>query len=125
MASFGQEDQKSPFTINGYYSSLAGTDKRDSARLMRYFNNFYGIFQLSESAGLTIGLDYGLEEKYLNEKGFNIWYSPVIIFQLKLSHKVITTIRGEYYCDKQGVIVDSSTPMGFKVTVFRPTWITR
>lgn len=97
------------------YSSFIGTDKPDSARLMRYFNNFYGIFKLSEIAGLTIGLDYGLQEKNVNE-GFNMWWSPVVIFRLKLSHKMITALRGEYYYDKQGVIVDSPNPMGFKVS---------
>ena len=123
LPSFGTQvtfKPKASVSIN--YSSFLGADKPDSARLMRYFNNLYWIFQLSETAGLTIGLDYGFEEKYLNKNGFNTWYAPVAILQLRLGRKVTSAFRAEYYDDRHGVIVESSKSMGLKVTGISVNW---
>lgn len=98
-------------TLNS--STFAGTDKPDNARLMRYFHNFYGIFQLSEKAGLTVGFDYGAEERSVSTNDLNIWYSPVGILRLKINDRFMTAFRAEYYSDKSGVIVNS--PAGAEI----------
>ena len=99
-------------TLNS--SSFVGSDKADSVRQMRYFHNFYTQIQLSNSVGLTAGFDIGAEQKAKHSKNFNCWYSPVLILKFNTSTKSAIAVRGEYYSDKYGVIINSGTANGFK-----------
>lgn len=105
-------------TLNS--STFIGTDKPDSARQMRYFHNFYGIFQLTEKVGLTVGFDYGVEQESPETTSTNTWYSPVVIARFVLNSKVAVALRGEYYNDKNGIIIhvadSNGTANGFKTT---------
>jgi Putative beta-barrel porin-2, OmpL-like. bbp2 len=101
-------------TLNS--SSFIGTDKPDSARQMRYFHNFYGIFQVASKLGVTIGFDYGVEEESPESSSKNAWYSPVVIVRYTPTEKLALALRGEYYDDENGVIIDTGTPNGFKTT---------
>jgi hypothetical protein len=117
LPSFGTQITFKPtssITLNS--SSFIGTDKPDSARQMRYFHNFYAIFQLSAKIGLTVGFDYGVQQKSSNTASTNPWMSPVIIARFSLTDKVAVAVRGEYYEDKAGVIIRTGTPNGFKTT---------
>jgi len=119
LPSFGTQitfKPSSSVSINS--SSFIGTDKPDDARQMRYFHNLYGIVQLSEKIGLTIGLDIGTEEKSPTESSTNLWYSPVVIAKYALTDKFSISLRGEYYQDENGVIISTGTPNGFKTTGF-------
>lgn len=91
------------------YSNFIGTDKPDSARLSRLFHNIYGIFNITEKFGLTLGFDMGKEEK-------NTWYSPIVIARYSLAEKWAIAGRFEHYNDKNGVIVTTGTPNGFQTT---------
>ena len=102
----------SKITLNS--SSFIGSDKPDSVRQMRYFHDFYTQIQLSDKVGLTAGFDIGAEQKFKGSKNFNSWYAPVLIFKFSTSDKTAVAVRGEYYADKNGVIVSSGTPNGFK-----------
>jgi hypothetical protein len=95
-------------------STFIGSDKPDSARQMRYFHNFYGIFQVAERLGITLGLDYGIEEKTPDTHTFNTWWSPVIIARYGVTNKIFLAARAEYYEDKHGVIIATETPNGFR-----------
>jgi hypothetical protein len=44
----------------------------------------------------------------------NTWYSPVLITRFKVTDKVSVSTRAEYYSDKKGVIIPTSTTNGFK-----------
>ena len=99
-------------TLN--YSTFIGNDKPDSVRLMRYFHNFYGIFQLTEKFGLIAGFDYGTEQKAKGSSDYNNWFVPVLIARYSPSPKVNIAARGEYYQDKNGVIIATGTDNGFK-----------
>lgn len=105
-------------TVNS--STFIGTDTPDSARQMRYFHNFYGIFQITEMVGLTVGFDYGLEEKSAETNSTNAWYSYVAIARFVLSDKTALAVRGEYYNDENGVIIrvanSNGTAKGIKAT---------
>lgn len=90
-------------TLN--YSTFAGSDKPDDARLMRVFHNLYGIFQVSERFGLTAGFDIGTEQKAKGKPEVNVWYTPVLIGRLSLNEKVALAARYEYYSDENGVII--------------------
>lgn len=117
LPSFGTQVTYKPagnVTLNS--SSFIGTDKPDSARQMRYFHNFYGIFQLSPKFGVTIGFDYGLEEKSPETSSTNSWYSPVVIVRYAVTEKFALAVRAEYYEDEHGVIIATGTPNGFKTT---------
>jgi hypothetical protein len=103
-------------TLNS--STFIGTDKPDSARQMRYFHNFYGIFQVTTRFGIIAGLDYGMEEKSPESSRMNTWASPVLIVRYAASDKVTLAVRGEYYDDKNGVIIATGTAHGFKTTGF-------
>ena len=97
-------------------SSFIGTDTPDSARLMRYFHNFYSIIQLSDKIGLTIGFDYGVQQKAPEVSSYNQWLSPVVIARITVSDRVSMDVRAEYYEDRNGVIVRIATLNGFKTT---------
>jgi len=119
LPSFGTQitfKPSSSIIINS--SSFIGTDKPDDARQMRYFHNLYGIFQLNEKIGLTVGFDIGAEEKSPTESATNVWYSPVVIIKDSLADKISLSARAEYYQDENGVIISTETPNGFKTIGF-------
>jgi Putative beta-barrel porin-2, OmpL-like. bbp2 len=103
-------------TLNS--SSFIGNDKPDSVKQMRYFHNFYGIFQLNDKFSLTTGFDIGAEQKYKGSKGYNSWYTPVLIIGFQPHEKHHFAGRAEYYHDPEGVIISSGTPDGFKTLGF-------
>ncbi|MBT1705945.1 porin [Chryseosolibacter indicus] len=117
LPSFGTQITFKPsaaVTLNS--SSFIGTDKPDSARQMRYFHNFYGIFQVSEKVGIIAGFDYGIEEKSPETGSTNSWVSPILVARFNLNDKASFVVRGEYYQDEHGVIIATGTANGFKTT---------
>lgn len=97
------------------WSTFIGNDKPDDARQWRFFNNFYGIFQLTNHFGVTAGFDIGTEEEAKGEGDENnIWFSPIIITRLALNDQLALGARAEYYSDEDGVIIATDTPNGFK-----------
>jgi hypothetical protein len=117
LPSFGTQITFKPtssITLNS--SSFIGTDTPDSARQMRYFHNLYGIFQVSPNVGLTVGADYGVQQKKPETTSIEPWMSLVIITRFALTDKIAVAVRGEYYKDKTGVIIKTGTPNGFKTT---------
>ncbi len=102
----------SKITLNS--SSFIGNDKPDSVRQMRYFHNFYGIFQLNDKIGLITGFDIGTEQKAKGSREMNTWFTPIALLRFKTSDKVYFSVRGEHYNDKNGVIIGTGTPNGFQ-----------
>jgi len=99
-------------TLNS--SSFIGNDKPDSVKQMRYFHNFYGIFQLSDALAITAGFDIGVEQKQKASSRYNTWYTPVVMAKINADAKNSFTARLEYYNDANGVIIATATPNGFK-----------
>ncbi|HEY6503250.1 MAG TPA: porin [Chitinophagaceae bacterium] len=117
MMSWGTQVQFKPsdkVLLN--YSTFIGTDKPDSARLLRVFHNLYGILTLSDKLGLTIGFDIGTEEKTPGGKENNTWYTPVGILKYTINDKWTIAGRVEHYNDENGVIISTGTPNGFQTT---------
>ena len=115
LPSFGWQIQGKPtdkILINS--SSFIGTDKPDSARQMRYFHNFYAIFNASSKIAFTVGVDAGAEQKAKGSKQYNAWYSPVFIARYTPIEMLALSARVEYYSDKNSVIVATGTPNGFQ-----------
>lgn len=96
------------------WSSFLGTDDPDSTRRMRYFNNFYGIFQPSNKFNFVVGFDIGFQQRALNSKQYNNWLTPIFIGQLKLNDFWKTALRLEYYQDETGIIINTKTTNSFK-----------
>ncbi len=94
--------------------SFIGNDKPDSIRQMRYFHNLYGSFQLTAKFGVIAGFDIGAEQKAKGSDRYNIWYAPVIIAKYSPAKKLSFAARGEYYSDKNGVMIATGTENGFQ-----------
>ena len=119
LMSYGIQIQYKPTgSVVLNYSTFLGTDKPDSARLWRYFHNVYGVFNVTPKFGITAGFDIGSEQKTKGSSDFNCWYSPVLILKYAVIPKLAIAARCEYYYDKKGVIIASSTPNGFQTSSF-------
>ncbi len=96
------------------YSTFIGTDKPDTARQLRIFHNVYGIFNITDKTGLTIGFDIGTEEKPNGLNGSSTWFSPVVILKQAINANWGIAARTEYYNDKNDVIIPTATSNGFQ-----------
>jgi len=117
LLSFGTQVIYSPtkdVALN--WSTFIGTDDPDSTRRMRYFNNFYGIFQLSEKVSLIAGFDIGFQQQIKNSSEYDTWMTPVAIAQYSISESWKTAVRFEYFQDETGIIIPTDSPNGFKTT---------
>lgn len=101
-------------TVN--YSNYLGSEGADSVRVNRFYHNLYGIFQLNDQFGVTVGLDYGTQQKSKGSSDHNNVISPVAIAQYKFDPKWAVAGRVEYYNDKNGMFIATTTPNGFKTT---------
>ncbi|MBK9248185.1 MAG: porin [Ignavibacteria bacterium] len=116
---FGSQITYKPSTdITLNWSTYIGNEQPDTVALWRYFNNFYGIFQLTDKIGLTAGFDLGLQDKFTDSTDMNLWFSPVVIVQYKPTNSWKIAARGEFYSDEYGVIIPTGTPNGFQTFGF-------
>ena len=107
-------------TLN--WSSFLGSDRPDSLKQGRFFNNLYAIINPTGKFGVILGFDIGADRKpVINAmtdqrvgSGSYVWYSPVIIARYKTSDKSYLNGRVEYYDDKNGVIIATNTANGFQ-----------
>ena len=119
LPSFGTQIKFSPTEKALFnWSTFIGTDDPDSTRRMRFFNNFFGQFQISKKVGLIAGFDIGLQQQTKNSSQHEAWFSPVIIAKYAIAKKWATAFRAEYYQDKTGVLISTKTINGFNTTGF-------
>lgn len=119
LLSFGTQVNFSPnekMTLN--WSTFIGTDDPDDTRRMRYFNNFFGQFQLSENFDLTAGFDIGAQQAIKGSSNYGIWLTPIIIGQMTINDHWKSAVRIEYYQDETGIIIPTETIIGFQTTGF-------
>lgn len=111
--SFGHQIQYKPtskWTINS--SSFIGNPTAGISGVMRYFHNFYAIYQWSNRIGLIGGFDIGLQKA--NSQG-QLWYTPVLMLQYTANAKMKFALRTESYQDGNEVMIATGTPQGFRV----------
>jgi len=101
-------------TVN--YSNYLGTEGADSVRVKRFYHNVYGIFQMTDRLGLTLGFDYGTQQKAKGNSDKNEVLSPVAIARYTINSQWALAGRVEYYEDKNGMLIATGTANGFKTT---------
>lgn len=99
-------------TVNS--SSFIGNDKPDSVSQLRYFHNLYAVYQISGKFGVTAVFDIGAEQKSKGSSQYNTWYTPALIVRFSPTEQFSLAARGEYYQDKNGVIINTGTPNGIQ-----------
>lgn len=98
-------------TLN--WSTFVGSDRADSLRQGRVFNNLYAIINPAGRVGLIVGFDIGADRKPVVSAGDSrrvgsgryVWYSPVAIARYKTTDRSYVNGRVEYYDDTNGVII--------------------
>jgi hypothetical protein len=117
LPSFGTQLAYRPADgISLNWSTFVGTDDPDVSRRMRYFNNLYGQFQLTERLGLITGFDTGVQQRSKHSTAYDLWLSPVAIVRYALSETWATALRGEYYQDKTAIIISTESNTPFNTT---------
>lgn len=96
-------------TLN--WSSFIGSDRPDSLKQGRFFNNVYAYLNPAGKFGVILGFDIGSDRKPIvggdqrAGNGSYRWYSPVIIARLATSDRSYLNGRIEYYDDRNAVII--------------------
>lgn len=104
-------------TIN--WSSFNGTDDPDATRRYRYFNNFYGIYELSDRWKFTAGFDIGLQQQSKGSSTLHSWSGGVFIARYTLNEQWGFGGRAEFYSDPDQVIVSSiDSQAGYRTSGF-------
>jgi len=119
LPSFGTQVTYSPssrITLNS--STFIGTNTPDRRRLMRYFHDFYGIFKLNNKLAATIGFDIGMEQKSKGSSTFNTWFNSTAIIRYTPTINTAIAVRGEYYDDRDSILLPSTSPSGFRTWAF-------
>lgn len=117
LLSFGtQVNYHSSEKVTLNWSSFIGTDDPDTTRRMRYFNHFYGQFQLTNKFSFVAGFDIGTQQTSKGSSTFDTWFVPVIIAQYSISNAWKTAFRAEYFHDESGVIIPTGSTNGFQTT---------
>ncbi|ACU04709.1 porin [Pedobacter heparinus] len=101
-------------TLN--YSNYLGTEGSDALRVNRFYHDVYGIFELTDDFGLTLGLDYGTQQEAKGSKKHNEVFAPVAIARYNISDQWKVAGRVEHYQDKNGIFIVTGTSNGFKTT---------
>jgi hypothetical protein len=99
-------------TIN--YSNYVGAEGADSIATTRFYNNLYSIIRISETFGLTLGVDYGIQQREKGSTTQKHVFSPVAIARYKLDPQWAVAARIEYYRDKDGMLITTNMENGFE-----------
>ncbi|HEX6845328.1 MAG TPA: porin [Chitinophagaceae bacterium] len=96
-------------------SSFIGNEKPDSAKQLRLFHNFYFTYRISSKLKTLFILDLGAERK-ADKDGYNYWMGTALLLQYSFAKKFAAGARGEFYKDKDGVIISNYLPARFETT---------
>lgn len=105
-------------TLN--WSAFLGSDRPDSLKQTRFYNNIYAILNPNGKVSAILGFDIGSDRQPIGVDGRRagsgsyVWYSPVAIVRYSISDALKLAGRVEYYDDKNGVIIATGTQNGFQ-----------
>jgi hypothetical protein len=98
-------------------STFWGNEKPDSAKQLRFFQNFYTTYSFSKKISMAFIFDYGIEEQPGNSEGYD-WFGILWQIQWKANNKLSSGFRYEYYKDSHGVIITPVSVNGFRTSGF-------
>lgn len=117
LPSFGTQMNYTPTNrVSLNWSTFIGTDDNDVNRRMRYFNNLYGQFQVSNMFEFIAGFDFGFQQQSKASSQYDRWLSPVFIGQFNINKKWKSAIRVEYFQDEDSIITTNHSQSGIKLT---------
>lgn len=106
------------YQFNNYwifnYSNFIGAEKEGDSQSIRTFHNFYLQFEPKNRLGVITGFDIGSDRH--NTTDYGIWFSPILIVRYPINDKIKIAFRGEYYNDKNQIIIPTNSPNGFQVS---------
>jgi len=116
MLSYGTQVTftKNQVTLN--WSTFVGTDDPDRTRRIRFFNNLYALFALSDHWNMALGFDYGIQQRGKGSSEYDSWYGTALIAQYVINNKWALAGRYEHYYDPEEVIVNSVDPLNGYIT---------
>jgi hypothetical protein len=88
-----------------HYANYFGNEGKDLQRLLRFYNNFYTQYEKNKW-GITIGVDYGIQQAEFVD--FNEWYGITGSIKRSLGQKFYIAGRYEYYSDPKAIIVNEA-----------------
>lgn len=97
------------------YSNYLGYEGKNEERTRRFYHNFYGVLQLSDSFGITAGFDYGTQQISRGSSEKKQVLAPVLIARYVFGPSWALAGRYEFYKDSQAMLVTSENPNGFKI----------
>jgi hypothetical protein len=80
------------------------------------YHNLYTQIDATKKWGITAGIDVGSDKNKYNKKAF--WLTYVAIARYVISPKHTLAIRGEYFDDKRGALIETGTKNGMQVAGF-------
>ncbi len=104
------------FTLN--WSTYIGSEFPDEERRIRYFNDFYALFQLNDDLKLIAGFDIGAEQKAKGSSLYSTWVAPAVLAHYQFNPKWGLGGRIEYFADPDEVIIATGTENGFQTFGF-------
>ena len=101
-------------TLN--YSTFFGNDNPDSVRRERIFHDLFGTFLITKKFSVVAGVDDGMQQKFKGSSDWNNWTGFACIIRYQPTIKSAIALRGEYYADKNSVIIKTGTSNGFNTS---------
>ena len=106
-----------PFVITDKSGSVTGTDMtRGGEFLMRYFHNFYIIYEVSPKLTVAFSFDAGFQEKSSINKTLGSWFNPTFLVKYELTSRLAVNGRLEHYNDPTGIVIPTGTAGNFVAT---------
>ncbi|WP_052732867.1 porin [Hymenobacter terrenus] len=75
----------------------------------RYFHDFYITYAPAERVNLALIFDVGKQQS-ATASNYDTWHTASAFLKYKLTDKLSTTLRGEYYYAERGVIIQGIKP---------------
>lgn len=106
LLSFGSRITVEKERIKFNWSTFVGTDDKNIYRRMRYFNNLYLIYKLTEKWKFVFNIDAGAQQWSKGSISYDQWLGGAFVAQYKLTEKDVFAFRGEYFLDPAGVVTN-------------------
>ncbi len=105
-------------------SSFVGNDFPDQMRRMRYFHNFYSIYQPNEKWNFIFGMDIGWQQTEKGSSKYNNWFSPNLIARYQFNNQFGLAGRFEYFDDQDNEVIEgnSMNEFGFQTSSYSFTF---